>query len=99
MGSGWAALVWDPIARRLGTTQIYDHQSNLTQAGIPLMVIDGWEHAYYLQYRTKKAEYFAALSNLWNWDDVEARLDRAKDLDLALADVASFELAPEIAAH
>src|SRR5688572_2307920 len=42
MGSGWAALIWDPASRRLGTSQIYDHQSNLTQGGVPLMVIDAW---------------------------------------------------------
>ena len=40
MGSGWAALVWEPVGKRLLTTQIYDHQSNLSQAGIPLMVLD-----------------------------------------------------------
>src|SRR5438132_1246080 len=48
MGSGWAALVWEPIGKRLLTTQIYDHPSNLSQAGVPLMLIDAWEHAYYL---------------------------------------------------
>src|SRR5438132_7907919 len=46
MGSGWAALVWEPIGKRLLITQIYDHQSNLAQAGVPLMVLDAWEHAY-----------------------------------------------------
>jgi Fe-Mn family superoxide dismutase len=97
MGSGWAALVWDPVSRRLGTTQIYDHQSNVTQAGVPLLVIDAWEHAYYLQYKTKKADYFAALSNLWNWEDVEQRLQRAQELDLALEDVAFVEIAADIA--
>src|SRR4051794_14324001 len=39
MGSGWGALVWEPVAQRLGTAQIYDHQSNITQGGVPLMVI------------------------------------------------------------
>jgi Fe-Mn family superoxide dismutase len=97
MGSGWAALIWDPVTRRLGTTQIYDHQSNVTQAGVPLLVIDAWEHAYYLQYKTQKNNYFAALSNLWNWDDVEQRLSRAQELDLALEDVAYVEVAGDIA--
>jgi superoxide dismutase, Fe-Mn family len=88
MGSGWAALVYDPITRRLGTTQIHDHQSQVTQAAVPLLVIDAWEHAYYLQYRTEKAKYFDALWNLWNWDDVAARYDAALALDLRLSDVA-----------
>jgi superoxide dismutase, Fe-Mn family len=88
MGSGWAALVWDPVSRRLGTTQIHDHQSEITQGGIPLLVIDAWEHAYYLQYQTEKARYFEALWNLWDWEDVAARFARARTLDLALGEVA-----------
>ena len=95
MGSGWAALIWDPVSRRLGTTQIYDHQSNVTQAGVPLLVLDAWEHAYYLQYRTKKTDYFAALSNLWNWEDVEQRLVRAQRLDLGLENVAFVDAAAD----
>jgi Fe-Mn family superoxide dismutase len=83
MGSGWAALAWDPVGRRLVTTQIHDHQSEITQGGIPLLVIDAWEHAYYLQYRTDKAKYFAALWNLWNWNDVAARLKAVERIDLA----------------
>lgn len=57
MGSGWAALVWEPIGSRLLITQIYDHQSNLAQAGVPLMVLDVWEHAYYLQYENAKLSF------------------------------------------
>jgi Fe-Mn family superoxide dismutase len=82
MGSGWAALVWEPIAQRLLTCQIYDHQSNLSQGGITLLVIDAWEHAYYLQYRNQKAAFFKAVWNLWNWDDVAARLEAARQVDL-----------------
>lgn len=73
MGSGWAALVWEPVGKRLLITQIYDHQSNLAQAGIPLMVVDAWEHAYYLQYQNRKAEFFESIWNLWNWRDISAR--------------------------
>ena len=84
MGSGWAALVWEPIAQRLLTSQIYDHQSNLSQGGVALMVIDAWEHAYYLQYKNQKAAFFDAVWNLWNWNDVGERLDAARRLDLQL---------------
>ncbi len=84
MGSGWAALTWDPLAKRLVTTQIYDHQSNTTQGGVPLMVIDAWEHAFYLQYKNEKGKFFDALWNLWNWKDVEARFANAQKLDLHL---------------
>jgi len=84
MGSGWAALVWEPLGKRLLTTQIYDHQSNLAQSGVPLMVIDAWEHAYYLQYENRKTEFFGALWNLWNWKDIAVRFDAARKLDVHL---------------
>lgn len=82
MGSGWAALVYEPLAKRLLTTQIYDHQSNLNQAGIPLMVIDAWEHAYYLQYENKKADFFEAIWNCFDYDDVAKRLETVSCLNL-----------------
>jgi superoxide dismutase, Fe-Mn family len=88
MGSGWAALIWEPLAERLLTCQIYDHQSNLTQGGIALMVIDGWEHAYYLQYKSQKTAFFKAVWNLWNWEDVGARLEAARKLDLRVPESA-----------
>jgi Fe-Mn family superoxide dismutase len=86
MGSGWATLVWEPLARRLLTCQVYDHQSNLSQGGVVLMVIDAWEHAYYLQYRNQKIAFFEAVWNLWNWDDVNVRLESARRLDLQVPD-------------
>jgi Fe-Mn family superoxide dismutase len=89
MGSGWGALVWEPLARRLLTCQVYDHQSNLSQGGVVLMVIDAWEHAYYLQYRTQKKAFFEAVWNLWNWDDVAARLAAARKLDLEVPEAVS----------
>jgi Fe-Mn family superoxide dismutase len=82
MGSGWAALVFEPMARRLLTCQIYDHQSNLAQGGLPLMVIDAWEHAYYLQYHNQKTAFFDAVWNLWDWDDVAGRYEAACAVDL-----------------
>jgi superoxide dismutase, Fe-Mn family len=88
MGSGWAALVWEPIGHRLLITQIYDHQSNLAQSGVPLMVIDAWEHAYYLQYQNRKDEFFRAVWTLWNWRDIAARFEAATRLDLNLAGAA-----------
>lgn len=77
-GSGWGALVWEPVLGKLITTQIYDHQSNFTVGGTPVLVFDAWEHAWYLQYQNRKAEFFDALWNVINWDDVAARLDAAK---------------------
>jgi superoxide dismutase, Fe-Mn family len=84
MGSGWAALVWEPLGQRLVITQIYDHQSNLSQSGVPIMVLDAWEHAYYLQYQSRKDEYFAAIWNVWNWQDISRRFQSAMELELQL---------------
>ena len=88
MGSGWSALVWEPVIQRLGTTQIHDHQNEITQGSVPLLVLDGWEHAYYLQYQTEKDKYFEAAFHLWNWRDVAQRLARAQKLDLGLSSAA-----------
>jgi Fe-Mn family superoxide dismutase len=98
MGSGWAALVWDPVSRRLGTTQIHDHQSEITQAGVPLMVLDAWEHAYYLQYRNEKDKFFQAIWNVWDWEDVADRFQAVQRLDLRLADTAE-DLVSQSAPH
>jgi len=84
MGSGWAALEWDPLSKRLITTQIHDHQSENTMGGVPIMVLDAWEHAWYLQYLNDKAKFFEAIWNVWNWDDIAPRLAQAKKLDLGL---------------
>jgi Fe-Mn family superoxide dismutase len=84
MGSGWAALVWEPLGQRLLTTQIYDHQSNLSQAGIPIMVLDAWEHAFYLQYQNRKTEFFEAVWSVWNWEDIGDRFDSARSITTVL---------------
>jgi Fe-Mn family superoxide dismutase len=88
MGSGWAALVWEPIGKRLLITQIYDHQSNLAQAGVPLMVVDAWEHAYYLQYQNRKTEFFEAVWQLWNWQDISARYASVLQLNIDIGTAA-----------
>jgi superoxide dismutase, Fe-Mn family len=77
-GVGWGALVWEPTGQRLVIEQIYDHQGNIGQAATPLLVIDSWEHAYYLQYRNVKADYVTAIWHLVNWQDVAERFNRAR---------------------
>jgi Fe-Mn family superoxide dismutase len=88
MGSGWAALVWEPIGKSLLITQIYDHQSNLAQAGVPIMVLDAWEHAYYLQYQNRKTEFFEAVWQVWNWKDIAARYAAATQLKIDIGKAA-----------
>src|SRR6476659_2712116 len=76
-GSGWGALTWEPLGERLFIEQIYDHQGNVGQGGVPLLVTDAWEHAYYLQYENLRADYVAAIWNVVDWSDVARRFDRA----------------------
>jgi Fe-Mn family superoxide dismutase len=87
MGSGWGALAWEPLGGRLIIVQVHDHEAEVAQGGVPLLVLDAWEHAYYLQYENRKAEFFEAVWNVWNWSDVAGRFDAARKLDVRLTDV------------
>jgi superoxide dismutase, Fe-Mn family len=87
-GSGWAALMWDTLSHQLVITQIHDHQSSTIQGAVPLMVLDAWEHAYYLQYFNEKAKFFDAVWNLWNWNDIAQRLTDARRFGLNVKNVA-----------
>src|SRR5262249_28402204 len=79
-GSGWGLLVWEPLAETLYVTQIYDHQDNVCVGSRPLLALDGWEHAYYLQYRSARVDYVDAMWNIINWDAVAARFARAQHI-------------------
>jgi len=81
-GSGWGVLAWDPLGKSLLVEQVYDHQGNIGQGAVPLLVVDIWEHAFYLQYKNVKADYITAFWNLVNWADVSDRLSKAKGLAL-----------------
>jgi len=81
-GSGWGALAWEPLGQRLVVEQVYDHQGNIGQGAVPLLVFDAWEHAFYLQYKNVKADFFAALWNIVNWGDVQERFARVRTLAL-----------------
>lgn len=76
-GSGWATLVWEPIGGRLLVEQIEDHQDHTIVGVTPLLCIDAWEHAYYLQYENKRADYADAIWNVVRWDDVASRFAAA----------------------
>ncbi len=83
-GSGWALAAWDPASRRVLIQQVYDHQGNHGQGTLPLLAIDAWEHAFYLQYKNVKADFFEAIWNIFDWDDVTAKLKLAKEADWSL---------------
>lgn len=76
-GSGWAVLAYDKIGERLVIEQMTDQQGNLSIDLVPLLLLDMWEHAFYLQYKNVKADYVAAVWNVFNWDEVAARYTAA----------------------
>lgn len=74
--SGWCLLVWVTKFQRLEILQCEKHQ-NLTLWGCtPLLVLDMWEHSYYLQYYTKRQEYINAFWNIVDWNRVSQRFDK-----------------------
>ncbi len=77
-GSGWGILAYRPGDDSLVILTAEKHQ-DLTQWGvIPLLVLDVWEHAYYLKYQNRRAEYVKNFYNIINWDDVAARYQKAR---------------------
>lgn len=79
-GPGWAILVWSPRSHRLAILQAEKHQ-NLSQWDVvPLLVLDVWEHAYYLQYKTDKNKYVDNWWNVVNWENVSKRFNEAQKL-------------------
>ncbi|WP_099333218.1 superoxide dismutase [Actinomyces minihominis] len=77
-GSGWAVLAFDTISGRLVTFQLYDQQGNVPVGTVPLLMLDMWEHAFYLDYKNVKGSYVDAWWNVVNWDDVARRYEAAK---------------------
>ena len=76
-GSGWALASWEPTGRRIVIEQTYDHQGNHGQGTIPILAIDAWEHAYYLQYENDKRAFLNAICELVDWRRVADRLDQS----------------------
>ena len=77
-GSGWAILGWDHLGRRLLVHQLYDQQANLPAGQTPIVVLDMWEHAFYLDYQNVKPDYVKAWWNVVNWADAAQRLRTAR---------------------
>jgi Fe-Mn family superoxide dismutase len=76
-GSGWALLVLSPLGKKLEILTAEKHQ-DLTQWGcVPILTVDVWEHAYYLKYQNRRADYISAWWNVVNWTEVAGRLTAA----------------------
>lgn len=78
-GSGWAALMWDSIGQNLLINQFFDQQSNFAAGTVPLLLLDVWEHAYYIDYKNVRADYVKAFWNIANWDNVQKRFESARE--------------------
>jgi len=72
-GSGWAVLSREPMSGRLLIERVYDHQSSTVQGATALLVIDAWEHAYYLQHANVRADYVSAIWNVIDWSNIASR--------------------------
>lgn len=83
-GSGWGALSWEPLGKRLVVEQVFDHQGNVGNGALPILVIDMWEHAYYLQYQNRKKEWLEGFWQLVNWTDVAERFTKVQRTDIGL---------------
>ena len=76
-GSGWAILAWDALGAKLLVVQLYDQQANIPAGLVPIIQLDMWEHAFYLDYLNVKADYVKAFWNIVNWADAAERFDAA----------------------
>jgi len=76
-GVGWAILAYDPVTGELRILQVEKHNNVVTTNLIPLLTVDVFEHAYYIDYRNDRAKYVDNWWSLVNWDDVEARYQKA----------------------
>ena len=75
-GSGWSWLVWDGTGLAVLSTPNQD--SPVMEGKTPILGVDVWEHAYYLNYQNRRPDYLAAWWNVVNWDAVAAKLDAAR---------------------
>ncbi|MBW4031476.1 MAG: superoxide dismutase [Acidobacteria bacterium] len=78
-GSGWGVLSWDPIGSQLIIQQLFDQQSNSAMGTIPILQLDMWEHAFYLDYVNVKADYIKAFWNIANWENAARRFTAARE--------------------
>ncbi|UCR89723.1 superoxide dismutase [Mycetocola spongiae] len=77
-GSGWSVLAWDAVGQQLIVQQFFDQQSNFPAGIIPVLMLDVWEHAYYLDYQNVRADYVKAFWNIVDWENVQKRFENAR---------------------
>ena len=77
-GSGWGWLVYNPSSSKVEYVAMSNQDSPRTKGLVPLLGLDVWEHAYYLNYQNKRPDYIAAWWNVVNWEEVDNRFSKAK---------------------
>lgn len=73
-GSGWAALTYCKQTKRPIIMQVEKHNTNVYPMFNIVLILDIWEHAYYLDYKNKRADFVDAFWNIVNWEEVNRRL-------------------------
>jgi Fe-Mn family superoxide dismutase len=84
-GSGWGFLIWQPEGKYLTTIGAENHQKQFMNNQIPLLVLDVWEHAYYLKYQNNRGKYVDNFFNIVNWDNVAQNFDKAKNYEFPVS--------------
>ena len=79
-GSGWAIFGYQPFSGRLMVVPCDNHERLTAWGLIPLMVIDVWEHAYYLKHRNRRGDFVNSLFSILDWDNAHARYEAARKL-------------------
>jgi Fe-Mn family superoxide dismutase len=79
-GSGWGVLAYEPLGNRLVVLQVEKHENQLLAGAVPLLVLDVWEHAYYINYQNRRADYLKAVLNVLNWEEASGRFETARRL-------------------
>lgn len=74
-GSGWALLVFEPIAKELQIVQVQNHDGAMLLGSTPIIAADGWEHAYYVDYRNDKVSWAKNFTRMTDWAGASARFD------------------------
>lgn len=83
-GSGWALLVWEPMARELQIVQVQNHDGAMLLGSTPILAADGWEHAYYVDYRNDKAKWAESFTKMTDWRAAGERFALASASDAPL---------------
>ncbi len=76
-GNGWGVLAFNPYLQRLLVLTLMNQQDLIAVGAVPLLMLDVWEHAYYIKYQNRRGDYIKAWWNVVNWKDVAERYEKA----------------------